>query len=111
MHNSKHIDFQLTDLQDQQSVTLRWCSFPEWDRACAPSAFANKATNTTTLLKYFQMTFYLPDLQDQKSLTLCWHSFWEWGNKAILHCFDWQGSRYIEYELLPHIAIQIMQDA
>jgi len=30
MYNSEQIAFELTYLQDQKSLTLRWRSFPEW---------------------------------------------------------------------------------
>jgi len=57
------------------------------------------------------MTFELPALQDQKLLTLHCRSVSWWGNEHILHCFDWKGSQYVVYELLPDIAIQITQVA
>jgi len=69
-----------------------------------------KAANTAVILNYYQMSFTLPDLQDQKSLTLHWRLLSCWGNEYILHCLDWKGSKYIVYESLPDIAIQITQD-
>jgi len=41
MHSNDQIPSELPDIQDQNSVTLRWCSYLEWGREHVAISFVS----------------------------------------------------------------------
>jgi hypothetical protein len=110
MHNTKQINFQWPELQDQNSLMLCWRSFSEWGRDCAPFTFANKGRQYRYYTSQLPNDILITWLTRPKIVHASLTHIVLWGNEDILHSFEWKGSQYIVHDSLPDITIQISQD-
>jgi len=86
---------RFTMMHGHISLTLLWCSFPEWGSGLFIFSFAFKWSLTSFMNICIYSPIKSPMMQDQKSMTYFWLPFSGWGWDHVSPVFDDKGGQYI----------------